>query len=117
MNRSKKQTDLAPRSRRQAKSDLLTTPADHLLTHKEDLWEKRRKQAARGPKPQRKFVPKFEQRAEPEYDGYSRRDRHHVTPRASVRSEKHVENIDEELSASSVGLGRGVRPSTRATKH
>jgi hypothetical protein len=91
--RPKTNTDLAARKARKdfAESDkLLKTPAGHRLSRKEELWEERRRQARKGHNEPGKFVPKFQKSAEPEYDGYSRRDRHHVTSSEHVKEESHI---------------------------
>jgi len=96
--RSKSDTDLAARKERTkfAETDtLLKTPANHRLSRKEDLWEERRNSAKQGIKTPGKFVPKFEEWAESQYDGYSRRDRHHVTSTEHVKKEAHVDDADE----------------------
>jgi hypothetical protein len=117
MNRSKSEIDLAPRRKQRKRAELLTTPTDNLLAHKNVLWETRRKKAARELRADTPYVPKFEQKKEPEYDGYSRRDRHHLTPTAHVGREKHVEEVDDGFSMSTVDYGSSRRGSASATKH
>jgi len=92
--RSKSETHLA--SRRHSKkarlvNDSLTTPISNRLSHKEEIWDRRRKQATKGFSTPQKFVPKFEAAQAAEYDGYSRRDRHHVTASEHVKTEAHIE--------------------------
>ena len=92
--RSKSKTSLA--SRRNSKkatfvNESLTTPANNSLSHKEEIWDRRRKQATKGFSAPKKFVPKFEAATEAQYDGYSRRDRHHLTASEQVKEEAHIE--------------------------
>lgn len=90
--KSKAETDLARRQRTRQKvqrSDKLATPADNLLSHNEQLWQQRRKKAAMGVAKTNAFTPKFEGDGTVEYDGYSRRDRHHVRDRtAEIKGDK-----------------------------
>ena len=65
---------------------------DSPLSHKEELWERRRNQAAKDFTAVQLFVPKSEATDEPEYDGYSRRDRHHVTKTSHVAEETRVKS-------------------------
>ena len=82
--KSKAETDLARRQKTRQKlerSDKLVTPADNLLSHRQQVWQQRRKNDAMGVSKTNAFVPKFESDGTVEYDGYSRRDRHHVRDR------------------------------------
>ena len=92
--RSKSETNLA--SRRHSKNaglvnESLTTPASNRLSHKEEIWDSRCKQATKGFSAPQQFVPKFEAAQAAEYDGYSRRDRHHVTASEHVKKEAQIE--------------------------
>ncbi len=92
--RSKKRTDLGSRrtsARNNLHSDKLLTPADNRLAHKNELWEARRQQANKDLRSRQQFIPRFEAAKEAQYDGYSRRDRHHVTPSEAVKEEAHIE--------------------------
>lgn len=94
---SRKKTDLASnRKTRLPKesSEKLVTPLDARLSHHREIWEERRNRAAKGYVEQT-FVPKSAAKSAPEYDGYSRRDRHHLTPSGVVKQEKHIEDVDD----------------------
>lgn len=80
-DKSKKETELALRRQTKAKkerAELLETPAQYTLSQPDQLWFTRKSKADLGVTPTNLFAPKS-QAPEPEYDGYSRRDRHHVT--------------------------------------
>jgi hypothetical protein len=92
MRKSKTETDLSGRSvptKAETSNELLTTPADTLFSHKKKLWETRRKHATKGFSNSKRFVPRFEAAQESKYDGYSRRDRHHVATTREVKEEAH----------------------------
>ena len=72
-------------------NESLTTPASNRLSHKEEIWDSRRKQATKGFSTPQQFVPKFEAAHAAEYDGYSRRDRHHLTSSEHVKKEAQIE--------------------------
>lgn len=100
--RPKAETNLAgKRATRKAKSpaELLTTPADNRLSHREEIWKLRRKQAKKGFSNNKKFVPKFEAAKEAEYDGYSRRDRHHLTVNEHVKEEAHIDEHKPSMTS------------------
>ena len=91
-------TDLAhhnPRARDNQAEKLLKTPADSRLAHKEEIWDERRRRAKKGFNSPGQFVPRFETTQEPEDDGYSRRDRHHVTAHEHVKKEAHVDQVED----------------------
>jgi hypothetical protein len=71
--------------------DLLSTPAGTRLSRKDEIWELRREHASKDLSAAKRFVPKFESGAEPQYDGYSRRDRHHLTTVGKVAEESHTD--------------------------
>ena len=75
-------------TRNKIASEKLFTPVDNRLAHKNQLWEARREQANKGVNSGKMFVPKFEAAQEAQYDGYSRRDRHHLTATERVRREE-----------------------------
>lgn len=89
-------TDLERRKQQRARklrSEKLETPRDHLLSHSDEIWQKRRKKATSGVVKTNAFVPRFEGSGIPEYDGYSRRDRHHVRERtAEIKTETTAES-------------------------
>jgi hypothetical protein len=102
--RSKSATNLSSKRKpalNNLSSDKLHTPAENRLSHKKELWEARRKHATKGFSSRKKFVPKFEAAKEAQYDGYSRRDRHHVTASEQVKEEAHIEGHGD-LSMSSI---------------
>ena len=72
-------------------ADKLITPADNRLAHKNQLWEARREQATKSVGSDKRFIPKFEAAHEAKYDGYSRRDRHHLTTAEHVKEEAQIE--------------------------
>ena len=92
--KSKKETELAQKRRakvKKSRAELLETPADYTLSRPDQLWFTRKSTAALGVTPTNLFAPKSEA-PEPEYDGYSRRDRHHLTdPNATIKPEAHVD--------------------------
>ena len=72
----------------------LRQPVDSRLTHRDDLWNTHRREAQRDVSRTDRYVPRSDKSGEPEYDGYSRRDRHHVTPRhVHVKDEGHAEEV------------------------
>lgn len=71
------------------------TPTTHdRLSRKDEIWEARRQFAQKSFDSPHKFVPRSEQGPEPEYDGYSRRDRHHLTPAGKVKKESRIEDSE-----------------------
>lgn len=82
------------RAERNAKrGEALRSPKDSLLSHGDQVWASRRQHANSGVEKTNRFVPKSESSGVPEYDGYSRRDRHHVRQRtAQVKGESHIED-------------------------
>ena len=77
---------------REARSRQLETPAVYTLADPNQPWHTRRHPAKLGVVRTNAFAPKSES-AGPEYDGYSRRDRHHLTdPDAHVKEEAHLED-------------------------
>ena len=94
--KTKAETDLAHKRRavrNKSRSEKLVAPRDSLLSHKEEVWATRRQHANSGVENTNKFAPKSSSDGNPEYDGYSRRDRHHVRQRtAQVKKESHAED-------------------------
>ena len=93
-SKSKKETDLALQRQTKAKkarAELLETPAQYTLSRPDQLWFTRKSKADLGVTPTNLFAPKS-QAPEPEYDGYSRRDRHHVTDNnAHIKKDPRVD--------------------------
>jgi hypothetical protein len=92
------QKDLARKQRnsiltRRHQNEQLATPENNRLSSNEEVWQARRRHVglvsedSGKTKGQRYF--KYRTESEPEYDGYSRSDRHRVTP-AHISEEKHV---------------------------
>lgn len=79
-------------------SERLTPTTHDRLSRKEDIWEARRQFAQKNLSSVQKYVPKSTAAAEPEYDGYSRRDRHHLSTVGQVKKESHIED-PKKLSA------------------
>jgi len=95
---TKTKTSLAAKNKaRQAKmsSDKLITPADARLAHKRQIWETRKNLASKGYDGKQTFIPRSVAGDDPEYDGYSRRDRHHLTKRGHVKEEAHIDDKAE----------------------
>lgn len=70
-------------ARNDERSDKLVSPRDSLLAHGDQVWQSRRQHANSGVEDTNRFVPKSEASDGPEYDGYSRRNRHHVRERTA----------------------------------
>jgi len=66
-------------------SEKLIPTSHNRLSRKDEIWEARRKFADKDLTARRRFVPKSEAAAEPEYDGFSRRARHHLAPTGQVK--------------------------------
>ncbi len=84
--KTKSEAELARQKRMErnaARSDKLTSPRDNLLSHGDQVWQSRRQHANTGVEKVNPFVPKSEAGDGPEYDGYSRRNRHHVRDRTA----------------------------------
>ena len=94
--KTKAETELAHKRRslrNKSQSEKLVAPRDALLSHNDEVWATRRQHANLGVQKTNKFVPKSESDGSPEYDGYSRRDRHHVRQRtAQIKKESHAED-------------------------
>jgi hypothetical protein len=92
--RSKKEPDRAQQRMHQlkkARKELLETPANYTLSRPDQLWHTRRRGATMGVNRTNAFVARSLGQ-DPEYDGYSRRDRHHVHDRhAHIKTETHVD--------------------------
>ena len=100
--KTRAETDLARKQRvkrRKEQSEKLMAPSDNLLSHNDQVWQTRRQHASTGVQRTDQFVPKFESKGAPEYDGYSRRDRHHVRDRTAQIKE---DQAGEELTMTAV---------------
>lgn len=62
---------------RKARAEMLETPAVYTLARPDQPWHTRRKLSTTGGSRPEPFKPRFESN-DPKYDGYSRRDRHHI---------------------------------------
>ena len=77
---SKKKVDLEHERKlkeRKARAQLLETPAVYTLARPDQPWHTRRQPATTGVSRPEPLKPRFESN-DPQYDGYSRRDRHHI---------------------------------------
>ena len=87
---------------RNARGKLLETPAIYTLACPDQPWHTRGKLSNTGVERTNVFAPKSESTV-PEYDGYSRRDRHHVTDLdAQIKDEDHIGVAEPEAG------GRGT---------
>jgi hypothetical protein len=94
--KSRKQNALDRQQRRdkaaKTRAELLTTPPDYLLSHPKAVWSTKRRRGTEDVIATNRFTPKSESSGGPEYDGYSRRDRHHVVVgTAYIKEEDHIE--------------------------
>lgn len=93
--KTKAETDLAHRKRahrNRHRADKLVAKREALMSKNDAVWETRRHHATTGVDRVNRFAPKSESAGIPEYDGYSRRDRHHVHDRnARVREDAETE--------------------------
>ena len=93
-SRFKKGLALKRRNSLSSGTGKLETPADSVLSHRDELWKKRTHDAAMDVVRTNRFVPKSDASFEPEYDGYSRRDRHHLTSKPThIKEEDHVGTV------------------------
>ena len=90
---------------RKARAQLLETPAVYTLSRPGQPWHTRNDPATLGVSRTNRFSPKSRS-TDPEYDGYSRRDRHHVTDlNAQVKDEAHIEDSTASTSGRWGGAG------------
>jgi hypothetical protein len=90
----RKELSATRRQLKTSKDDKLYTPADNVLAHRNRLWQERQRAARSDVTPTNRFTPKSESLGEPEYDGYSRRDRHHLTSGPThVKDEGHADSL------------------------
>jgi hypothetical protein len=93
---------------KQQKADLLTTPSNYLLANRGEVWAKKRQKGADDVIVTNRFVPKSVSAGEPEYDGFSRRDRHHVVVgTAHIKKEDHVEEAAKPAAGQQKGSAAG----------
>jgi hypothetical protein len=96
---SRKSRDTHSLERRKERGNLsrarrLRQPVDSRLAHRDELWNAHRQEAQRDVSRTDRYIPRSEKSDAPEYDGYSRRDRHHVTSKAvHVKDEGHAEEV------------------------
>lgn len=100
--KTKSETELARKQRvdrNKERTEKLVAPRDNLLAHNDQVWQSRRQHANTGVERTDRFVPKSDSTGTPEYDGYSRRDRHHVHERtAQIKEDPH----EKELSMTAI---------------
>lgn len=84
-----------PRNLEKTPSEKLTPNTHDRLSRKEDVWQARREFTKKSFNSTERFVPRSDAGSEPEYDGYSRRDRHHLTPAGRVKKESHIDEPGE----------------------
>ena len=76
---------------RRSRAEQLETPAVYTLARPDQPWHTRRSPATVGRSQTEPFGLQSESH-ESEYDGYSRRDRHHVTEKAHIKDEAHLDD-------------------------
>jgi len=78
-------------------SEKLNTANSPRLSNREEVWRTRRQHLALASESAEKTVGtryfKYKSAEEPTYDGYSRSDRHHITP-ARIKRERHLDDIE-----------------------
>jgi hypothetical protein len=72
-------------------SEKLTPTSHDRLSQKEEIWEARRQFAQKNLSSVKKYVPKSAVSDQPEYDGFSRRDRHHLKPARRIKKNSQKE--------------------------
>ena len=85
----------------QSQEQLLQTPSNYTLSRPEQVWQTRRQSATSGVTRTNSFVARSLGQ-DPEYDGYSRRDRHHVRDRNAK-----IREIREQREAREARLSSG----------
>jgi hypothetical protein len=89
-------------------ADLLSTPSSYLLANRSEVWAKKRQNGAEDVIVTNRFVPKSVSAGEPEYDGFSRRDRHHVVVgTAYIKKEDHVDEAVKPAAGHKEGSASG----------
>jgi hypothetical protein len=76
---------------RRARAEQLKTPAVYTLARPDQPWHTRRNPATAG-RSQAETFGLLSESHDAEYDGYSRRDRHHVTGKARIKGEGHIDD-------------------------
>jgi hypothetical protein len=99
-DKSKKQNaKLAAKRKTKAKTqqtERLSTPSDYLLSNRDHVWQKKRAMRAEDVIVTNRFAPRSQSKGEPEYDGFSRRDRHHVVVgTAYIKKEDHIDDLSK----------------------
>ncbi len=93
--KTKAETELEQRKRahrNRQRAEKLVAKREALLSKNDAVWETRRHHATTGVDRVNRFAPKSASGDIPEYDGYSRRDRHHVHDRnARVHEDRETE--------------------------
>ena len=78
-------------------ADKLATPGNNLLANNDEVWRARRQHVGLAAESPSRTMGKqhlfFEPDSDPEYDGYSRADRHHLTP-ARVKKEGRLDDLE-----------------------
>lgn len=87
--RSKTPKNLAARrkEKRPITTEKLYHPADNRLAHHEQIWAERQMRTSKTFEEKPSFIPKSVSGGDPGYDGYSRRDRHHLVPKGHVKTD------------------------------
>ena len=79
---------------KKAKADLLATPSSYLLSRSDEVWQSKRAKDRDDVIATNRFAPRSETSGQPEYDGYSRRDRSHiVVGTAYIKKEDHIDEV------------------------
>lgn len=95
-NQAKTQALRAQARGKKQQADLLSTPSSYLLSNRGEVWRQKREKAVEDVIATNRFVPKSVSAGEPEYDGFSRRDRHHVVVgTAHIKKEDHIDEPAE----------------------
>lgn len=79
---------------KKANADLLATPSSYVLSRNEEVWQSKRAKERDDVIVTNRFAPRSESGGQPEYDGYSRRDRSHiVVGTAYIKKEDHIDEV------------------------
>jgi hypothetical protein len=82
----------SPSQQKQDLTDRLSTPADYLLASRDHMLHRRRNMPPEDIIATNRFAPRSQTQGQPEYDGYSRRDRSHViVGTAHIKKEDSVQ--------------------------
>jgi len=103
MRKPRPDIELARKKRaekRKTHAKILETPIDSIESNPGGLGHTQRHSTASGVASTSRFVPKSAAPDGPQYDGYSRRDRHHLmSSPAHVKKEAHIEDDDYKLTS------------------